>query len=404
MRRTLGVALVLALLAAACGASAAPTPPPATPAASAWDPRRDAIEQHEGIWAKHQPAAYAYDLAHEGDGRTWRYHVSGLEGAAEVVHRSGGALPDAALAGLTIDGLFQRARDSLASPAFQVAFDDGAGNPTTLTFASASDPSVAGAVETVDDFHASTARGEVARAQAALQALLQRWRAIDDARWSYTWTRSGAGAASAPPVTWTVSHAKGRTTAKAGAAGDAGFTADDVSIEGTVLAIQNVLVSGGWADVAVEDDPGRDALVAVDPRPGATGDAYWIRIAWADLDREASVSELSAAKARWATAQLTDYGYTWEYRGDGGTLSYRVARKGGTDTVTPAAGTPAAAPAYAVPRIEDTFALIDAVLGEGGTVEATYDDQLGYPTRVDLHPNGDAGANGVITIKAFKRR
>ena len=127
------------------------------------------------------------------------------------------------------------------------------------------------------------------------------------------------------------------------------------------MAIQDILVSGGWADVAIEQDPGFGVLIAVDPQPGVKGDAYWIRIAWADLARQASISELDAAKARWATAQLTDYSYTWEYRGDGDPLTYKVARKGAEAAVTPVGNTPAPeARAYAAPRIEDTFAMIEA--------------------------------------------
>jgi hypothetical protein len=404
MRRTLGGAVVLVLLAAACGSTPPPTPPPATPAAAAWDPRRDAIDEHAAIWSKHQPAAYAYDLDHEGDGQTWRYHVSGLEGSAQVQHVSGTTLPDAALSGVTVDGLFDSARAALASSAFKVAFDDTLGNPTKLTFATDGEASTAGGVETVDDFHASTTRGAVARAQAALDTLLQRWRSVGDARWAYTWSRIPAHDPGAQPVTWTVSHAKGKTTAKPVAAGDLALTADDVGIQGTVLAVQNVLVSGGWADVATEDEPGMGVLIAVDPQPSARGDAYWIRVAWTDLAREASVSALDAAKARWATAQLTDYSYSWDYRGDGDPLSYKVTVKGGQSTVARVGSTPAAPPAWASPSIEGTFAIIDAVLAQGGSVTATYDDQLGYPSRVEMHPNGDAGATGVVTIKGLKHR
>ena len=127
MRRTLGGALVFALLAAACASTPPPTPPPATPAPSAWDPRRDAIDQHAGIWAKEQPAAYEYTLDHQGPPATtrrWRYHVSGLEGGVQVQHLAGATLPDAHLGDVTVDGLFARARDALASPAFQIAFDN----------------------------------------------------------------------------------------------------------------------------------------------------------------------------------------------------------------------------------------------------------------------------------------
>ena len=404
MRRTLGGGLVLVLLSAGCGSTPPPTPPPATPVAAVSDPRQEAIDQHAGTWATHQPAAYAFDLDHEGDDRTWRYHVSGLEGGAQVQHVSGTILPDAALSGLTVDGLFDRARAALASSGFEVAFDDTVGNPTKLTFAGDGGTTTAGGVDTVDDFHPSTTRGAVARAQAALDALLQRWRTVGDTRWAYTWSRIPAGGVTAQAVTWAVSHAKGRTTAKPVVAGDLPLSADDVGIEGTVLAVQNVLVSGGWADVAIEDEPGLGVLIAVDPQPGARGDAYWIRIAWTDLAREASVSALDAAKARWATAQLTDYSYSWDYRGDGDPLSYKVTRKGGQTTVARVGTTPVAQPAWASPSIEDTFAMIDAVLAQGGSVSATYDDQLGYPTRVAMHPNGDAGANGVVTIRGLKHR
>jgi len=407
LRRKLVGALVLALLAAACGASPPATPAPATPAASEWDPRLDSIGSHQSVWASHQPTAYAYDLESAGEPGLdpgFRYHVSALEGDVQVQHLAGATLSEADQAGVTVDGLFQRARDALVSPSFTIAFDDRLGNPTTLTFGTEDGAPDAGRVDRVTAFRTAASQGGAARAQAALETLLQRSRSVDASRWSYTWSRIPAGSSTAQPVTWTVSHAKGRTTAKPVAAGDLGLTPDDVGIEGTVLAVQNVLVSGGWADVATEDAPGLGVLIAVDPQPAARGDAYWIRIAWADLAREASVSELDAAKARWATAQLTDYAYTWEYRGDGGPLSYKVTRKGGTDTVTRVGNTPVAQPVYATPRIEDTFAMIDAVLAQGGTVDATYDDQLGYPTRVEMHPNGDAGANGVVTIKALKRR
>jgi hypothetical protein len=406
MRRTPGGALLLVLLAGACASTPAPTPPPATPVPSVWDPRRDAIDEHAGIWTSHRPVAYSYTLDHQdgaGDDHAYRYHVSGLEGGVQVQHVAGVRLPDDALADVTVDGLFARARGALTSAAFQVAFDDRTGNPTKLTFAPDANAS-AGAVETVEDFRTPAAPGEVARAQAALTTLLQRWHGVDAPRWAYTWTRTVPGDAGASPATWTVTHAKGRTTAKPVVAGGAGLTADDVSIDGTVLAIQNVLVSGGWADVATEDSPGLGALIAVDPQPGARGDAYWIRIAPVDLGRQASVSELAAARARWATAQLTDYAYTWQYRGDGGALTYKVVRKGEHATLTRVGNTPAPeSRPYAAPRIEDTFAMIEAVLAQGGTVDATYDEELGFPVRVVMHPNGDAGANGVVTIGSLKR-
>jgi len=348
MRTTTGVALGLALVAAACSSSPPPTPPPATPAPSVWDPRADAIDQHAGVWRGHQPAAYAYTLDHEAataGGQAWQYHVSGLEGATQVQHVSGPPLPDASLGEVTIDGLFQRAHEALVDPGFQIAFEDRAGYPAKLTFTGGGEGEAG--TETVEDFRTPTTTGEVARAQAALETILQRWHAVDAPRWAYTWSRIPASSSAGQPITWNVSHTKNGTTAKAMAAGNVPLTGDDVSIDGTVSAIQSVLVSGGWADVVMEDDPGLGVLIAVDPQPGARGDAYWIRIAWTDLARQASISELDSAKARWATAQLTDYSYSWTYQGEGGPLSYKVSRHAGTTTVTPTGGTPVARPVYA---------------------------------------------------------
>ena len=97
MRRTPGGALVLVLLVGACASTPPSTPPPATPVASARDARRDAIDQHAGLWASRRPVAYSYMLDHEdpaGADHGYRYHVSGLEGAVQVQHLDGVTLPD----------------------------------------------------------------------------------------------------------------------------------------------------------------------------------------------------------------------------------------------------------------------------------------------------------------------
>ena len=70
-------------------------------------------------------------------------------------------------------------------------------------------------------------------------------------------------------------------------------------------------------------------------------------------------------------------------------------RKGEAATITPQGGTPVPeAVAYAAPRIEDTFALIEAVLEQGGTVKATYDEQLGYPQARGARPERRRGREG----------
>ncbi len=330
--------------------------------------------------------------------------MSGLEGDVEVQHVSGLAQPADQEARMAVDGLYDEARGALASDAFTFAYDPLRGYPTKLVFASAADPSAGGATETLDDFTTAATVGAANAARTGMDEVLRRSRAKADGTWEYTWSRIPAGTPDAKPTVWTVRHDRKGTTAKQVSGGDAKVTRDDVSLDATALAITNVLGSGGWADVAVEDDPGLGVLIAIDPSPSVKGDAYWIRIAWTDLALRAAMTDIEAAKARWATAQLTDYTYTWKFDGDQ-TLAYKVSRKGEAATITPQGGTPVPeAVAYAAPRIEDTFALIEAVLEQGGTVKATYDEQLGYPRRVELVPNGDAGAKGVITIANLKRR
>ena len=411
MRRTLSLGLVLATFVAT-GVAACSSTPPATPAPTVetptWDPRKDQIDTAAAIWDRQRPPAYAYTLSNDGTSPErpgWRYHVSGLEGDEQVqrLFAQSGLVANLAPEELGVDGLFATARAALASEAFTFAYDPLRGYPTKLVFASAADPSAGGSTETLDDFTTAATVGAANTARTGMDEVLRRSRATSDGTWEYTWSRIPAGSPDAQPTVWTVRHDRKGTTAKQASEGDAPVTQDDVSIDATALAITNVLGSGGWVDVAVEDAPGLGVLIAVDPSPSVKGDAYWIRIAWTDLALRAAITDTQAAKARWATAQLTDYTYTWRFEGDR-PLAYKVSRKGEAATVTPQGATPVPeAVAYAVPRIEDTFALIQAVLDQGGTVKATYDEQLGYPKRVELVPNGDAGAKGVITIANLKR-
>ena len=92
MRRTLSVGLVLGMSLATVVAACSSTPP-ATPAPTvetpSWDPRKDQIDQAAAIWDRQEPPGYAYTFDHagaSGDGASWGYRVSGLEGDVEVQH------------------------------------------------------------------------------------------------------------------------------------------------------------------------------------------------------------------------------------------------------------------------------------------------------------------------------
>ena len=61
----------------------------------------------------------------------------------ELQHLSGRLLPPEALETMTVDGLYDVARDSLADPAFTFAYDPRLGVPTKLSWAAAAEPSAA---------------------------------------------------------------------------------------------------------------------------------------------------------------------------------------------------------------------------------------------------------------------
>ena len=301
---------------------------------------------------------------------------------------------------MTVEGLYDVARNALAGPGqFEISFNQLYGYPERLHWSDAQAADADG-TEAIDPFTTAGDRNATARARADLEAVLARWGSISAKTWEYTWTRSPAAGGTQAATVWTVHHEGGKTTATAtNDSGSLDLTPSSVTIAGTVTAAESVLQSGGWVDVSTDMATGLNLLIAVDPSPSAKGDAYWIRIEYTDLSAQAAATALAAARDRWAAAAPAAYSYVWRYRGEGKDLTYRVTRKGDTATLKREPGTPIPeALGYATPRIEDTFAMLDEVLAQGGEVSATYDKKLGYPTSVTMVPNGDAGAAGVITI------
>ncbi len=157
-------------------------------------------------------------------------------------------------------------------------------------------------------------------------------------------------------------------------------------------------------DVSTDAATGLDLLAAVDPSPSAKGDAYWIRIDHTDLAAEKAAEDLAAAQKRWATAAPKRHSYSWHYEGPGADWSYRVAMNGDKATIKPGKGAPPVADSFAAPRVPEMFALIERALAAGGSVTATYDRKLGYPTRIVLPTVTESTPEGVITITDFRAK
>jgi hypothetical protein len=311
-----------------------------------------------------------------------------MDGRTEaLVLEQGPVPPDDGGRALSIAGVFDTAHEALdgsGTAAYQV--DQLYGYlPRVEYTADGADGSAAGA------------------ARDALNAVLQRWSSIASPAWEYTWTRFGAADTEATQTTYRVRHGAGATTLAAPDGGPGAAVPDEATIDGTVEAAVAALASGGWVDVAIAPD-GLDTLVAVDPSPSATGDAWWIRIDHTDRFAERARQDLDAARTRWTAAGLERYSYRWTWDGSDGTWSWGVRLSGDAARLKPSAGAPTVEGTFVAPRIEDLFDLVDRVLAGGGSVDVTYDRSLGYPARVEFPAASELAPRGVITITKLRER
>lgn len=402
MTGRLALGLAMALTAAACG-SAPPSPTPEPTPASTWDPRRDEITQAQGVWEAEQPATYAYTLTLlvSGMGNAVN-RVSHMDGHTEAQVVQAASSVDAA--GLTIEGMFASALAALeGNGKLTIAIDQQYGYPTSIEY---TDPTANGSsVTTVAEFTTPGDRTAKARATDALAQLLDRWHSLATPAWEYSWTRIDAASTGAP-AGWVVRHEDGVTTALAAGSGNAVEPPGEVTIDGTVQDVVGVMGAGGWVDVSAEGTTGLDALIAVDPSPAVTGDAYWIRIEFTDRGAARQKELLDAARARWAAAKIRKSTYTWTYDGERGAWSVSIAANGDTlKFLKRSAGAPSGDTIDIRPGIAAAFTAIDEILGSGGTLSVTYDKALGYPKKIVVSNGGTAGwPKGTITITKFKAR
>ncbi len=392
------------LLVAACGGDPA-TPDVPTPAPTA-DPRLEDVAEARGAWERQRPSTAAYTTVESRAGNSVTVvHVTEMDGRAEVQALSTG--PDAPEVGdtQTIDGILDRAVVALKGPGdgVSITYDLLYGFVSRLD---QSLPDVAGAAASVEvrDLTTAADRTAASRARAALDSLLQAWKALRSPAWEYTWSRFTAADTASSATTYRVHHEDGVTTiaAEAGAAGSAA-PPDAATISGTVETAVGVLAAGGWVDVAA-DESGLDALISIDPSPSAKADAYWIRIDYTDLYAGQARKALAAARARWSAAALERYTFRWRFEGPGAAWGWNVNLNGDVARFKPTTGAPPVEGSFVAPRVDALFDLVEAIVDSGGRLKVTYDAALGYPTTVVIDQGGGVAPSGTITITRLRAK
>jgi hypothetical protein len=137
-------------------------------------------------------------------------------------------------------------------------------------------------------------------------------------------------------------------------------------------------------------DEGRDRRLAVDRSP----------LTWCSSDAESGPDGAHGGRPHVPIRQ--EHTCKWRYRAHGDRLTYRVVFAGERASIHSDAGTPLVVnSSYAVPRLDDTFTLLDELVG-GNAVGVTYDERLGYPRRIELPFL--AGTRATVTITDFRAR
>ena len=360
-----------------------------------------ALEDARATWDALHLTSFAYTVrSWNGSGfGAFGMRVTSLEGVLRSQLIDGPA-PDTQLGP---DTLFAVARAALAAEGTaEIKFDAATGLPTSIR---ASGPPNAMDADTnidVSEFVAGPKADArlVKRVKQAVAWALVDWPKAQPATFSYTWTRALASESAPSPSFAVARQSGGASTFSPATTSDGADAASVASVPATLHAVSAALASGAWVDVTTQVGNGVPLLVAVDPTPAA-GDAYWIQIAFTDLEREQAKADYRAAMDRWSTAGLARYRYVWHYKGETGTYTYRVTMRGDLSLLTRKKGTAVLWVAMdAGPRLDVLTNTIGQQLSDGGRVVATYDPVLGYPVRVTL-VSVNGGPTGTVTISDF---
>jgi hypothetical protein len=404
--------VVLAALVVGCAVPSSATPPaeastasPTTTVSVTSDPRFAEVDAAQAKWVARQPSGYAFTFTHVGPsglGPSWRYRVTSFDGQVQVQALDGwdGSRDD--LARISMDGLFETARQGIAFGDTVVAFDPDLGYPIEIS--QAPEPSIADGdwSETATEFMTVTRDADrAALTREVARTARAAWVRWQPSAYAYSWQRFGTTGPRSGTA-WHVRYTDGQASIDPDPASDGALPSTAAEVGPTFDAIEAALDAGAWVDLTIDHVNGLPLLAAIDPSPDVSGDGYWIRIDFQDIADEEAKIAVRAAADRWAAAALKRFSYTWRYRGDLDPLTYGMTLDGDVATVRPSPGTPGPeAASYATPRINETLRMIETVLVDGGHVVATYDARLGYPVRVTIDPASDAGPPGTITITDF---
>ena len=398
------VPVVAAALIGGCAladrpATATPLPVPAPAAAS---PAPDAeLAEAMARWSKVEKAGFGYTVESGISGLSGTTdRVIGIEGhwervAIQISSFSGWGDEQVTVPGMF--GLMQAIRGRTGT--IQATYDPVFGYPATIdrTEPSASDGDWS---MRVVDFRSSldtpATDGGLATRLADARAAWTRWAPSD---YTYEWQQVASGDGKKPAAAWSIRHVDGLTTA-AQTVGDGAIVGQEAaSIPATFDAIETAMKSGAWVDAVFDPVLGRPIVVGIDPSP-AVGDSWWIKIAFHDIVAQTGRAELQAAHDRWIVQRPKRYSYVWREVGGGRHWTYRVAMNGEVAKIRASGGAPVGEAATLAPRIDDLFMLIEEALANGGHVDAAYEEQFGYPTRVKIDAPGSLVV-GTITIRSM---
>ncbi len=404
--------LLVVILAGGCGAhrtppddvvatsSASATIPASPHVPSASPPELDAdLAAAVARWAAFGQASCSYTVDSSVPGlSSTTDHVISIEGHAERV-----AVQTSSFSGwgdeqVTVPGMFDLIRSNRdRSGTIEATYDPVLGYPLTIR---RDDPTISDGSWSmqVRDFRSSLdvppTHDDLDARLADAREAWDRWAPSD---YAYDWQLvpvdgipTGAG--------WSIRHVDGVTTAAPSFGDTATFGLGAASIPASFDAIEAAAARGAWIDAVFDPVLGLPILVGIDPTP-APGDDSWLRIAFHDIVAETGRADLAAAHERWSTNRPVRYSYVWREDGGGRHWTYRVAMNGDVAKIRTSGGAPRGEAAALAPRIDDLFMLLEKVLANGGHVDATYDAQLGYPTRVMIDAPGSL-VEGTITIRS----
>jgi hypothetical protein len=375
------------------------SPSPRDPTSSQAAPDADLAEAI-ARWTAVGQASFGYTVESGISGLSGTTdHLIAIEGRWERVAIQTSSFSGWGSEQVTIPGMFDLIQAIRGrSGTIQATYDPVLGYPATIR---RDDPSasVGSWSMTVVDFRSSLdtpATGDGLATQLAdARAAWNRWAPSD---YTYEWQQVASGDGKTPGAAWSIRHVDGVTTAAQTLGDGAIFAQDAASIPATFDAIEAAMNSGAWVDAVFDPVLGLPIVVGIDPTP-APGDGWLIKIAFHDIVAETGRAELQAAQDRWTVGRPTRYSYVWREDGGGRHWTYRVAMNGEVAKIRAAGGAPVGEAAALAPRIDDLFMLIEEALANGGHVDAAYDAQLGYPTRVTIDAPGSLVV-GTITIRS----